>query len=104
MISYLNPECLQSLETKIDEKAPDLFKAKPEKPQLKAIRLLKTKTEEGEEITRVTKYADVADFSRIKALENVRRPYVQFPLPASSVPSRYFPPLSKLSGDSKPEI
>jgi hypothetical protein len=79
MVSYINPECLESLTTKIEKKAYDLFKAKPGRPQLQVNRLFKTRTAEGKDIRRFEGNQDVLDVSHIRALEAVREPIFLFP-------------------------
>jgi hypothetical protein len=72
MASYLNLDGTECLKAKIDEKAHDLFKPKPGKPQLQVSRLFKTRTAEGKETTRFVRNQDVGDVSQIKAMEHVR--------------------------------
>jgi hypothetical protein len=72
MASYRNLDDAGILKAKIDEKAYDLFKAKPEKPQLQVNRLFKTMIGEDKETTCLVRNQNVGDVSQIKALEHVR--------------------------------
>src|SRR5436190_14197566 len=85
MVSYLNPERLECLTARIEEKAHDLFKVKPGKPQLHVKRVFKTRTPEGKEATGFARNRHISDVSHIKGLEDVRK--LIFPIPCRNPPT-----------------
>jgi hypothetical protein len=72
MASYLNLEHSESLKAKIDERAPDLFKARKAKPQLQLNKCYKKKTEESKETVCIEKDRDVRSMLELKGLRRVR--------------------------------
>jgi hypothetical protein len=71
MTVHLNLDDTRSIEAKIGEKAYDLFKAKPGKPQLQVSRLPETELGEGEAAVLPIGNQHIKGLSQLKALEHV---------------------------------
>jgi hypothetical protein len=69
---YLKLEDSESLKAKIDERAPDLFKARKGKPQLEVKSYAKKRIEEGKDFVCIKDHRDVENMFDLKALRYVR--------------------------------
>ena len=83
MASYLDLEDGERLKAKINEKAPDLFKARKGKPQLEVYKCQK-KTKEGKETVCIERDRDIRNMFDLKPLRNVRELVL-----STSLQSRY---------------
>jgi hypothetical protein len=77
MESYLNLDDLNSLASKIAERATDTFLALPGRPQLEVNKHINKRNEENREIVCILKNQDVRNVAQIKALKRVRH-LIQF--------------------------
>jgi hypothetical protein len=74
MASYLNLDHSDSLKAKIDKRAPDLFRARKAKPQLRLNSRCKKKTENGHETVCIERDRDVSNMFELKGVRHVREP------------------------------
>jgi hypothetical protein len=72
MPSYLNLDDVQSLKSKIEDKASHIFQSLPGKPSLQINRHFKKNIEGNKEAVHIVRDQDVRDVSELKALERVR--------------------------------
>lgn len=72
MPSYLNLDDVQSLKSKIEDKASNIFQSLPGKPSLQINRHFKKNIEGNKEVVHIVRDQDVRDVSELKALERVR--------------------------------
>jgi len=77
MESYLNLDDLDSLASKIAERAPDTFLALSGRPQLEVNKHINKRNEENREVVCIVKNQDVRNVAQIKALKRVRH-LIQF--------------------------
>jgi hypothetical protein len=72
MASYLKLEDNKGLQTRINEKASDIFKARKGKPQLQVAKCSKKKTDDDKEIMCIERHRDIRNMFELKGLRHVR--------------------------------